>query len=310
MTVSIVIPCHNSEETLAQTLDSVRAQTSGDWKIVAINDRSSDSTPEILARFAAEESRMTVIEGPGKGASAARNLALAHIETDFVAFLDSDDLWTPTRLAVFQQMFRDRPDYDVLYSRYGFFTDLPEDGPTVSTVPPKPLQVIDILRENPAGTMSNLAMRRSALDCAGPFREDITHGEDREWLVRVAALDLTIAGIDETLMYYRTTRGGLSTDLEKMYAGWRESVRSAEALNALPSRAKMRSAEAVYLRYLARRALRLDLPPKVAAGYALRGVHRSPGGFFSDGARGPLTLGSALAAMLAPCVMRHALANR
>ena len=310
MTATIIIPCYNSEKTLNRTLESVRAQTLDMWRVIAVNDRSTDATLEILRDFAASDVRFQVIEGQGKGAAAARNMALASVTTEFVAFLDADDLWEPTRLAAFQHLFATQSDVEIGYSRYAFFTDEPGDNSTLSTVPHAPLSVLDLLRENPVGTMSNLVMRHSALDRAGLFREDMTHGEDREWLVRAAARGLSIVGVYESLLYYRTTVGGLSTDLEKMYAGWRESVGTARTHDARPSAHALRSAEAVYLRYLARRALRLGMPPKTAVSYALRGVLRSPSGFFSDGARGPLTLGSALASLIAPRMMRDTLENR
>ncbi len=310
MTVTIIIPCYNSEKTLEHTFRSIREQTATDWTIVAVNDRSTDATPDLLAALVSQDPRLTVIEGQGKGASAARNRGLEDITTDLVAFLDADDLWEPQRLATFIDLFAGRPDADIAYSRFAFFGEEPGDNLTVSTVPDAPLSVLDLMRENPVGTMSNLVMRRSALERAGLFREDITHGEDREWLVRAAARGLTIMGIDETLLHYRTSIGGLSTDLEKMYDGWRKSVQTATDLGALPPASALKSAEAVYLRYLSRRALRLGMPPATALTYALRGARMSPRGFFSDGARGPLTLGSALAGLIAPRLMRDALANR
>ncbi len=310
MSITIIIPCYNSEKTLEHTFESIRAQTVDDWSIVAVNDRSTDSTPDILATLARKDARITVTEGSGKGASAARNKGLHGVTTDLVAFLDADDLWEPQRLATFMRLFGAKPDMDIAYSRYAFFGEKPGDNPTVSTVPTTPLSVLDLMRENSVGTMSNLVMRHSVLEQAGLFREDITHGEDREWLVRAAAHGLKIIGIDETLLHYRTSIGGLSTDLEKMYDGWRKSVQTATNLDALPPIHALKSAEAVYLRYLSRRALRLGMPPKTAVAYALRGIALSPRGFFSGGVRGPLTLGSALASLIAPRMMRYALANR
>jgi len=310
MTVTIIIPCYNSEKTLEGTFRSIDAQTMEDWAVVAVNDRSTDTTPALLAGLAAGDPRITVLDGPGKGASAARNAGLNGVTTDLIAFLDADDLWEPQRLATFMRLFERQPVVDIAYSRFAFFGEEPGDNLTVSSVPGAPLGVLDLLRENSVGTMSNLVMRRSALERAGLFREDITHGEDREWLVRAVAQGLTIAGIDETLLHYRTSIGGLSTDLEKMYDGWRKSLQTARDLDALPPARALRSAEAIYLRYLSRRALRLGMPPKTAAAYALRGAALSPRGFFSGGARGPLTLGSALASLIAPRMMRDALANR
>ncbi len=310
MTIAIVMPCRNAEATLGGTLAGVLSQTETDWRLVAVDDRSTDGTAALLARYAARDQRIAVIDGPGLGVAAARNLGLRHVEGDLVAFLDADDIWTPTRLYTLSRFLAEDRGRQAAYSRYGFFRDTPGDGPTRSTVPPRPLTMLDLLRGNPVGTMSNLIVRRAACDTIGPFREDMTHGEDREWLVRAVGHGLTVVGVDETLLHYRTSVGGLSTDLERMYAGWRESVRSAAALDALPPAEAIRAAEAAYLRYLARRALRLNLPAGTAARYALRGACQSPRGFFSDGTRGVLTLGAALLALTASRLVRHALAHR
>lgn len=308
--ISIVMPCHNCLSTIDQTIQSVQKQSFQDWTIIAVDDRSTDETRAKLEELARQDARIRVIDGPGKGASAARNTALKTAKADIIAFLDSDDIWEPERLALFHWHLTDTPATDIAYSRYAFFTDEPGDNLTVSTVPPQTLSVLDLLKENPVGTMSNLVVRRHVIERAGLFREDITHGEDREWLVRSAAHGCKIDGIDQTLLHYRTSQGGLSSDLEKMYDGWRHSVETAAALGALPPQTAIRSAEAVYLRYLSRRAMRLGLPPRVAASYAVKGAMHSPTGFFSDGKRGPLTLGSALAGLIAPHAMRDTLSNR
>ncbi len=308
--VSIIIPCHNSVSTLPDTLRSVVGQTFMDWEIIAINDGSTDDTRAMLDKYAAKDPRIRVVDGPGGGASAARNIGLKAAKGEIIAFLDSDDIWHKDRLARLLKFFTDSPRTDIAYSRFAFFTDTPGDNHTTSTVPAKALTVRDLLEENVVGTMSNLIVSRDILDQTGHFREDISHGEDREWLVRAAAKGFVIHGFDATLLHYRTSVGGLSTDLEKMYAGWRKSVETAGTLNALPSRGAVRSAEAVYLRYLARRAMRLGMPPRTAASYALRGVALSPASFFRDKRRGTLTLASALASVIAPRAMRAALLNR
>ncbi len=308
--ISIIIPCHNSVNTLPDTLRSVVSQTFMDWEIIAINDGSTDDTRTMLDGYAAKDRRIHVIDGPGKGASAARNLGLTVARGKIIAFLDSDDIWDNDRLARFVHFFNNAPQAGIAYSQFAFFTDTPGDNTTTSTVPAKALTVRDLLEENIVGTMSNLVVKRDVLDQIGHFREDITHGEDREWMVRAAAKGFVIEGLDTLLLHYRTSIGGLSTDLEKMYSGWHKSVETAASLNALPSRGALRSAEAVYLRYLARRAMRLGLPPRTAASYALRGVMLSPASFFRDKRRGALTLGSALVSVIAPRTMRAALLNR
>lgn len=308
--ISVIIPCHNSALTLAKTIRSLRAQSVIDWEAIAIDDRSKDETLDLLTAIARTDPRIRVVGGPGKGASIARNVGLRSATSDIIAYLDSDDLWEPTRLSKMVQFLADNPDTDVAYSQFAFFNTEPGDTPTVSTVPAAPLGVVDLLKENLVGSMSNVVVRRKSMSAIGDFREDMSHGEDREWLVRAAAKGLKIFGLNETLLYYRTSTGGLSSDLALMLEGWRESVTTARVHGALPSPRKMREAEATYLRYLARRSMRLGLAPSVATRFAIKGALKSPSGFFDNKKRGALTFGAALMSNVAPQTMRNALANR
>ena len=308
--LSVIIPCRNSAKTLASTIGSLIAQTFTDWEAIIVDDGSTDETPEISAALARTDKRIRVVGGAGKGASAARNLGLRSAKSDLIAFLDSDDVWERSRLSTFVSHFNDNPEADIAFSQFAFFNKKPGDCPTRSTVPATSLDVFDLLKENLVGTMSNVFVRRHAFKAIGAFREDMEHGEDREWLVRAAAKGFEISGISQMLLHYRTSTTGLSSDLSKMLEGWHESVATAKRLGALPKPRDMRSAEAAYLRYLARRSLRLGLAPSIATQFAVRGAVISPRGFFDDKKRGALTIGAALASNFAPNIMRAALANR
>jgi len=308
--ISVIIPCRNSAKTLASTLSSLVYQTFKDWEAIIVDDGSTDETAELLAAIARTEKRIRVVGGNSKGASAARNLGLRMAKSKLIAFLDSDDIWEPSRLSMLVWFLNDNPTTDVAYSRFAFFNSRLGDCVTQSTVPDGPLTVGDFLKENLVGTMSNVIVSRYALQKIGVLREDMEHGEDREWLVRAAAMGFNICGLNQTLLHYRTSVSGLSSELSKMFDGWRASVATAKAHGALPSPRDMQAAEASYLRYLARRSLRLGLAPSVATRYAVKGAVISPRGFFDDKKRGALTIGAALASNLAPNTMRAALANR
>jgi glycosyltransferase involved in cell wall biosynthesis len=94
--VTVVIPVYNSAATLSEAIDSALAQTFTDREIVAVDDGSSDSSPEILERY---RGRITVISQPNRGLSAARNAGVRAGTGDRLAFLDADDVWLPEFLA-------------------------------------------------------------------------------------------------------------------------------------------------------------------------------------------------------------------
>ena len=100
--MSVVIPVRNRPRVVASALQSVSAQTLEDWELVVVDDGSTDDTPQVLAKWAARESRIRVVTQEWAGVSAARNRGLQEARGRYVAFLDSDNRWRPDflRLAV------------------------------------------------------------------------------------------------------------------------------------------------------------------------------------------------------------------
>ncbi len=101
MKVSVIVPSYNSEKYIAETLDCLLAQTLGDIEIIAVNDGSTDSTPDIIDSYCKKHANIRRIDQENSGVSAARNNGLEHSAGEFVLFLDSDDLITADTLELF-----------------------------------------------------------------------------------------------------------------------------------------------------------------------------------------------------------------
>ncbi|MFB9369262.1 glycosyltransferase family 2 protein [Kitasatospora sp. NPDC001664] len=93
------MPVHNSAATLGASVRSVLAQTHADVELLVTDDASTDESMEMLRELARQDERVKPEAAPGQGGAAkARNLALARAQGDYVAFLDSDDMWLPEKL--------------------------------------------------------------------------------------------------------------------------------------------------------------------------------------------------------------------
>ncbi|MBK1634800.1 glycosyltransferase family 2 protein [Rhodovulum adriaticum] len=295
---SVIIPCYNAAATLPDTLASLRAQTCPEWEAICIDDGSTDNTRAILRAAAQADPRIRWCPNPGKGPSAARNHGALHMAAGaVVAFLDADDLWVPERLARLNHAFADR-SLAASYARIAFFRDRPRDATVFSTVPAGDLSVPRLLGENPVCTMSNIAVRRPVFAATGGFEETLVHNEDLEWLIRLVGCGHRVAAINAVLVHYRTSAAGLSADLGAMAQGRQAALATAGRLGFTPRRRD----EAIHLRYLARRALRLQAGRLVALRLTLAGLRASPAGFLSDPRRGGLT---ALAALATPILPRR-----
>lgn len=97
--MSIVMPSYNSERFIAESIASVQAQTYGDWELLVVDDLSTDGTVAVAEGIAKNDSRVLVFSNErNSGAACSRNRALREAKGDWVAFLDSDDLWEPRKL--------------------------------------------------------------------------------------------------------------------------------------------------------------------------------------------------------------------
>jgi glycosyltransferase involved in cell wall biosynthesis len=116
--ISIVIPTYNSEDYLAQTLDSVLAQTCSDWELVIYDDGSHDGTVAIADRYSTNDCRIRVLQGCNGGVAAARNqgFAATNPASEFVIFFDHDDLWEPDTLETLSGLLCNHPEYISVHS--------------------------------------------------------------------------------------------------------------------------------------------------------------------------------------------------
>lgn len=106
-TVGVVVPAYGVEQWLPECLDSLRAQTHRQWQAVVVDDGSPDRSGEIAEQYAARDARISVLHTANGGLSAARNVGVAAVEGDYLAFLDSDDVLPPTALADLVAMLED-----------------------------------------------------------------------------------------------------------------------------------------------------------------------------------------------------------
>jgi len=118
--VSIVVPAYNSGRYLTETIDSVINQTYKNWELLIVDDGSSDDTLSIAAKFASRDPRVKVFpsESNWGGPAKPRNFGIRQAKGDYIAFLDSDDLWLPGKLQKQIDFLEKNKDIFWLYSKF------------------------------------------------------------------------------------------------------------------------------------------------------------------------------------------------
>lgn len=116
--VSVIMPAYNAAAYIEEAIRSVMAQTYGSWRLLVLDDGSSDDTVEIVERLAGEDSRISLFRNAENlGAARTRNRGLDLCSEGYVAFLDSDDRWHPDKLAA-QVALAEQTAADLVYTSY------------------------------------------------------------------------------------------------------------------------------------------------------------------------------------------------
>lgn len=216
-TVAIIIPCYNAQATLAPTLDSALAQSFRDFVIVAVNDGSQDDTLAILKHYAKlHPEKIQVISQPNRGQTVAKNVGIVQGRGEFIAFLDSDDLWSQDKLQKQLALMVARPDAGLCYTAARQI-DVP--GAVVGHIGVSASHrgrcVNELILRNNIVASSVLA-RRAAIERAGSFDEHLRACENWDLWIRIAR-DYAVEFIDEPLTSYRVHPNNMSKNFERMF---------------------------------------------------------------------------------------------
>lgn len=204
--VSVVMPVFNGARFLREAIDSVRAQTYARWELVVIDDASTDESPSILARYAAEDARIRVFRQPqNQGIVAARNRAFreARPSSTYFAVLDADDVALPHRLHMQVAFLEAHPDHALVG---GHTVIIDESGQEVGLrrYPVSYEAICDVIaRYNPLA-QPTVTIRRSVLDEVGVYDPHFVRCQDYDLWLRIASRH-KIANLDEVTLQYRVS---------------------------------------------------------------------------------------------------------
>jgi glycosyltransferase involved in cell wall biosynthesis len=182
--ISVIIPTYNRRALLSETLSSVFAQTEAAGDVIVVDDGSADGTAEYL-----QSQRVTVIRQPHSGLpSVARNAGLARARGEFVAFLDSDDVWEPDALAALRAALEAAPTAGFAFCDYIYFSDAGERADShLSAAHKRSGDIFEPLLEMCFIVPGSLLIRREAIQAVGEFDPCCRMSEDWDYWLRLAA---------------------------------------------------------------------------------------------------------------------------
>ena len=184
---SIVIPAYNAAHHIGDALSSVLAQTISNYEIIVVNDGSPD-TPQLERELEPYLNDITYIKRENGGPAAARNSGILAAKGDYVAFLDSDDMWMPNHLGDMMQVLQRDPTLDLVYGDTVNFGDLAQEGATtMGANPSEGVATFESLVLCKCTVVSSTVVaRRQAVVDVGMFDETFIQGEDFDLWARLA----------------------------------------------------------------------------------------------------------------------------
>jgi glycosyltransferase involved in cell wall biosynthesis len=220
--VGVVVPMHNAERTIAATLASICAQTHRALDIVVVDDGSTDGSAAVAEEWCRTDPRVRLVHQTNAGVAAARNTGAAAARAGFLAFVDADDLWAPTKIACQLAALREGgPGAGLAYCWYASINQ--QDR--VVSFGPQPLIEGEAMRAlcnaNWIGNGSSLLLRRTAFERAGGYdpalRAKRAQGaEDLLICLRVAE-HAEFRVVPRYLVGYRLAPNTMSTDSLQMF---------------------------------------------------------------------------------------------
>ena len=211
--ISIVMPIFNTETYLAEAIDSVIDQTYQNWELFLVNDSSPGNTKIIVDPFIAADNRIKYFEHPNAGPSFTRNQGILKSKGDFIAFLDSDDVWHPGKLEMQLTVFEDKPLVGVVYSQRKTIDD---EGQMICGYLPKlhAGMLLNKLWVDNFVCLSSSIIRRSVVQKVGLFDDKIRMSQDYDFWLRVARV-YPFAYINKGLVSYRIHSDQISKRTEE-----------------------------------------------------------------------------------------------
>ena len=225
--VTVIMPCYNAEKLIAESIDSVVAQTYPNWELIVVDDCSSDSSSEIVKAYTEKDKRIKYLksEKPSGGPSVPRNIGIENAKGEYVAFLDSDDLWLPQKLGRQLEYMRNN-GFDFVYS---YYEKMSADGTRDNRIVRTKLKsdYSSILKSNSIPCLTSLLKR----DLIGDIRFKEIPQEDFCFWLDVLRNGAKAYNMAEVTALYRETPNSRSRNKLDMFRGYWNVIRNEQKIS-------------------------------------------------------------------------------
>lgn len=214
--ISVIIPTHNRGNRLHKSIESVLNQTYREIEIIVVSDGSTDNTEEVVKNYQKKYNFIELISVfPNKGANNARNEGIKASKGDFIAFLDDDDEWLPTKLEKQMEVFMSNEAIGLVYSEINViyakenvkYRAFGGDTGDLSR---------EILLNNVVGSTSSVTVKKEILSKSGYFDVELPAAQDYDLWIRICQLTEVGYASEPGVNYYNNIgENQISSNLQK-----------------------------------------------------------------------------------------------
>jgi glycosyltransferase involved in cell wall biosynthesis len=214
--ISVIIPACNSGSFIGDAIESALMQTYRPIELVVVDDGSTDNTRSVVSIYS---NKVRYVYQENRGVSAARNAGMALAKGEYIAFLDADDRWLPTKLEKQHGLFLKKPRLGLVHCAVYYWR--PEHSQ--NNIRKVKMNVFEgncyaKLCSGNGITTSSVVVRRKCIDLVGAFDETLSVSEDWDLWIRISRQFL-LGYVAEPLALYRQHKGSLASNYIKMREG-------------------------------------------------------------------------------------------
>ena len=185
---TVIIPLYNKESYVENTINSILNQTFTNYEVLIVNDCSTDDSVAKVKPFLSEKIKL-IAHSENKGLSATRNTGIQNANSDYITFLDADDLWKPTFLETIHQLITDFPEAKIFGTNYEevYKNKIVVPNNSARHLVPNSAQIIDFFKYNLGQGIYNhgcVCFHKCVYDKAGLYDETIDFAEDLDFNIR------------------------------------------------------------------------------------------------------------------------------
>ena len=226
--VSIITPNYNTADFIGETIESVLAQTFDDWEMIIVDDASTDNSREIIQAYADKDKRIKPVflkENGGQGK--ARNIATDLASGQYIAFLDSDDIWHPEKLEKHLHFMREK-NAVFSYTAYGFIDEKGREILKPYRISKCPLTYGDLLKKNDIGCLTAMY---NAGRIGKFFMPDLRKKQDYAMWLSILKKGYMAYPYNEVLAWYRKRATSVTGNKKKLIFEHYKFLRKTEKLS-------------------------------------------------------------------------------